>query len=82
MIAAEAGQNYWLLSPFFFKGDLVNMYIRRKNKKKRTPHWKKIYFHTKARNNNKPIFLHLERDVDELQLCGFTVLCVHIITPS
>ena len=30
---------------------------------------------------NKPIFLHLERDVGEIQLCGFTVFYVHIVTP-
>ncbi len=26
---------------------------------------KKVYFHTGARNKNKPIFLHLEWDWDE-----------------
>ena len=40
--------------------------------------WKKIYFHTRARNKNKYIFLHLERDGWEKKLCGFKVLCVHI----
>lgn len=40
----------------------------------------KVYFHTRARNKNKPIFLHLERDRGEQQLCGFKVLCVHIVS--